>query len=100
MAFWPGSDANTTFQPTYTLGPYNGSTPFKDRISAVTNWLSLPMAERPDLVCLYFEEPDSTGHLYGPESPEMDTAIGLADATLGLLIDRDGFTYLRSSSTS
>lgn len=23
-----------------------------------------------DFTCLYFDEPDSTGHKYGPDSPE------------------------------
>lgn len=82
-AFWPGSDA---YPPTYTTGPYNGSVPYQERIDAVLAWLALPVAERPDLVCLYFEEPDSTGHEFGPDSPEVTAAIANADATLGDII--------------
>jgi alkaline phosphatase/predicted AlkP superfamily pyrophosphatase or phosphodiesterase len=87
VAFWPGSAATgVAHPPSLTLGAFNRSLPFPARVQAVLAWLALPAAERPDLVCLYFEEPDSTGHDYGPGSAEVTAAIAKADATLGLLL--------------
>lgn len=31
-------------------------------------WLKLPDNERPSLIQVYFEEPDSAGHMSGPNS--------------------------------
>ena len=35
-------------------------------MDTVLEWLSLPADQRPDLVTLYFDEPDHTGHAEGP----------------------------------
>lgn len=32
------------------------------------DWLTLPEEKRPDIVTLYFDEPDHAGHQKGPES--------------------------------
>ena len=40
--------------------------PFRERVDTVLEWLSLPADQRPDLVTLYFDEPDHTGHAEGP----------------------------------
>ena len=89
VGFWPGSAASgLPFPPSLSFGPYNGSMPFGERIDAALRWLTVAdAAARPDLVCLYFEEPDRQGHAYGPESSEVTAAIALADATLGQLLD-------------
>ena len=34
-------------------------------------WLSMPDTDRPDLILLYFDEPDHQGHGTGPDSPEV-----------------------------
>ncbi|KAG7215519.1 hypothetical protein INR49_014686 [Caranx melampygus] len=66
--FWPGSDVkiNGSFPDIYR--PYNGKVPFEERVFTVLKWLQLPDDERPDFYTLYLEEPDKSGHNFGPVS--------------------------------
>ena len=41
-------------------------------LSKVLNWLDLPDKERPSFISLYFNQPDSAGHIYGPDSKEVN----------------------------
>jgi predicted AlkP superfamily pyrophosphatase or phosphodiesterase len=45
------------------------------------------MQEDLALVTLYFGEPDSTGHRYGPESPERKEMVKQVDRTVGYSLD-------------
>ncbi|NWV66391.1 ENPP3 phosphodiesterase, partial [Malurus elegans] len=85
--FWPGSDVpiNRTFPTLYTK--YNGSIPYEERISGILKWLDNPQSERPDLYTLYIEEPDSSGHSFGPVSAGVIKALQAADQALGTLMD-------------
>lgn len=83
--FWVGSEAAVQgIQPTYWK-PYDGSIPFDARIDTVIHWLSLPPAERPRLVLLYFQEPDGIGHRYGPIHDKTGKTVEELDQLLGLL---------------
>ncbi|XP_008945823.1 PREDICTED: ectonucleotide pyrophosphatase/phosphodiesterase family member 1-like, partial [Merops nubicus] len=66
--FWPGSDVavNGTFPNLYEI--YNSSIPFEERVVTVLRWLQLPEDERPHFYTLYLEEPDASGHQFGPVS--------------------------------
>uniref|UniRef100_A0A8C7N1R4 SMB domain-containing protein n=1 Tax=Oncorhynchus kisutch TaxID=8019 RepID=A0A8C7N1R4_ONCKI len=66
--FWPGSDVkiNGSF-PDINLD-YNGKIPFEERVFTLLKWLQLPDNERPDFFTLYLEEPDKSGHSFGPVS--------------------------------
>nr|ABY79123.1 ectonucleotide pyrophosphatase/phosphodiesterase 1 (predicted) [Callithrix jacchus] len=85
--FWPGSDVeiNGIFPDIYKM--YNGSIPFEERIVAVLQWLQLPKDERPHFYTLYLEEPDSSGHSYGPVSSEVIKALQRVDSMVGMLMD-------------
>uniref|UniRef100_A0A672HEG5 Ectonucleotide pyrophosphatase/phosphodiesterase 1 n=1 Tax=Salarias fasciatus TaxID=181472 RepID=A0A672HEG5_SALFA len=92
--FWPGSDVavNGTFPTLYKI--YDKSIAFENRVSTVFEWLSLPEDQRsrssdslPDFYTLYLEEPDSSGHRYGPESQEVLEALKDVDRIMGLLMD-------------
>ena len=52
-----------------------------------STWLALPAAERPSFVSLYFEEVDTAGHDFGPDSPELATAAAHLDEALGRLVE-------------
>jgi len=85
--FWIGSEAEIdgvrpniykTFKP--MVNPI-------EKVDEVIDWINLPMNERPDLVMVYFDEPDYSGHVYGSLSKEVLTQIEKMDATLGYFLD-------------
>ncbi|XP_046716079.1 venom phosphodiesterase CdcPDE isoform X2 [Silurus meridionalis] len=85
--FWPGSDVkiNGTFPNIYEK--YNGSVPFEQRVFSVLKWLQLPDDERPDFFTLYLEEPDKSGHKFGPVSGGLVSAIQGVDKVIGQLMN-------------
>lgn len=81
VVYWPGSDVKIggrypDYYHDYEQRPLLS---FAQRIAEVARYLSLPEAERPDLVLAYFEEPDHTGHGFGPSSPETRSAVERMD---------------------
>ncbi|CAD7675106.1 unnamed protein product [Nyctereutes procyonoides] len=85
--FWPGSDVEIKGVLPDIYKMYNGSIPFEERILAVLKWLQLPKDERPHFYTLYLEEPDSSGHSYGPVSSEVIRALQRVDNMVGMLMD-------------
>ncbi|XP_078032174.1 venom phosphodiesterase CdcPDE [Epinephelus lanceolatus] len=85
--FWPGSDVkiNGSFPDIYK--PYNGKVPFEERVFTLLKWLQLPDDERPDFYTLYLEEPDKSGHSYGPVSGGLIEAIQGVDKIIGQLMN-------------
>ncbi|XP_038582268.1 ectonucleotide pyrophosphatase/phosphodiesterase family member 1 [Micropterus salmoides] len=85
--FWPGSDVaiNGTLPDFYKL--YDKSITFERRVSTLFEWLSLPQGERPDFYTLYLDEPDSSGHIYGPRSQQVVQALENVDRIVGMLMD-------------
>uniref|UniRef100_A0A8C3JYD1 Ectonucleotide pyrophosphatase/phosphodiesterase 1 n=1 Tax=Calidris pygmaea TaxID=425635 RepID=A0A8C3JYD1_9CHAR len=85
--FWPGSDVavNGTFPNLYEK--YNSSIPFEERVVTVLRWLQLPEDERPHFYTLYLEEPDSSGHKFGPVSSGVIMALQRVDNIVGMLMD-------------
>jgi len=85
--FWVGSEAKiNNFYPTYYKNYKNGINPI-DKIKQVTDWLSYPENKRPRLITLYFNEPDYSGHVYGPIHSKTIAQIEYADSLLGYLIN-------------
>ncbi|MBP4136712.1 alkaline phosphatase family protein [Flavobacterium geliluteum] len=84
--FWPGSDLDQKRPSIYKN--YDGKIPYETRIDTIVKWLSLPEKERPHLVTLYFDEPDHTGHTYGPLSPENKKMILKMDSIIGQLTSK------------
>src|SRR3546814_7769964 len=56
------------------------------RVNAVLDWLRRPADIRPAFVTLYFDIVDTAGHRFGPDSAEVNTAIGEVDARIGDLV--------------
>ncbi|KAM6083859.1 ectonucleotide pyrophosphatase/phosphodiesterase family member 1 isoform 3-T3 [Theristicus caerulescens] len=85
--FWPGSDVavNGTFPNLYEK--YNSSIPFEERVVTVLRWLQLPEDKRPHFYTLYLEEPDSSGHKFGPVSSGVIMALQRVDNIVGMLMD-------------
>ncbi|KAK1170764.1 ectonucleotide pyrophosphatase/phosphodiesterase family member 3-like [Acipenser oxyrinchus oxyrinchus] len=85
--FWPGSDVeiNETYPDIYQM--YNKGIPFEERIFTLLKWLRLPSEERPDMITLYLEEPDSSGHRFGPVSSAVIQALIRVDKMVAMLMD-------------
>ncbi|KAK6489736.1 ectonucleotide pyrophosphatase/phosphodiesterase family member 3-like [Huso huso] len=85
--FWPGSDVaiNETYPDIYQI--YSKSIPFEERILTLLKWLSLPSEQRPDLYTLYLDEPDHSGHHFGPVSNEVIQALLRVDKMVAMLMD-------------
>ena len=81
--FWPGSDTDQKRPGIYKN--YDNKIPYETRIDTVIKWLQLPEKQRPHLVTLYFDEPDHTGHSFGPLSPENEKVIKKMDILMGEL---------------
>lgn len=80
--YWVGSEAAVKdIRPTYYYR-YNEKIDIHNRIETVVNWLSLPPAKRPHLITFYFPQVDHQGHKYGPNSPEVASAVHLIDSSV------------------
>lgn len=82
-SFWVGSEAPVKgVRPTYWKA-WDPKATFEPRLEELIRWLTLPPEERPALVTFYFEESNSAGHRYGPDSPELSVTLQQLDARLG-----------------
>ena len=89
VVYWPGSDVKIGGSyPTY-YHDYNQKPllTFAERIAEVTRYLRLPESERPQLILAYFEEPDHSGHTYGPFSPQTRHAVERMDNVVEALYE-------------
>lgn len=83
--FWVGSEAPIGgIHPTYWK-KYDESVTYHERIDSVIKWLGYPTSKRPELVTLYFDEPDAISHDYGPVSPETGKVVESLDSLMGVL---------------
>ena len=83
--FWVGSEApiKNTY-PSYWKS-YDHDFPFDQRIDTVIHWLKMPEEKRPQLIMLYFHEPDHIGHVYGPASDTLAKTVEYLDKLIGKL---------------
>lgn len=65
--FWVGSDVAVQGEhPTYWRDYQTQQLDFQGRVGEIIRLLKMPEQDRPHLVMAYFEEPDRSGHDYGP----------------------------------
>lgn len=86
-AMWPGSDVKIRGMFPNQFLQYNASVPFETRVERIIQWFSAPKEEAVDFGVLYWEEPDESGHILGPQSPLMDAVIAGIDDKLGFLMN-------------
>lgn len=86
-AMWPGSDVKIHGMFPNQYLPYNASVSFETRVEWIIEWFSAPKEEAVDFGLLYWEEPDESGHILGPESSLMDAVIAGIDEKLGFLMN-------------
>ncbi|XP_070081935.1 ectonucleotide pyrophosphatase/phosphodiesterase family member 7 isoform X1 [Equus przewalskii] len=88
--FYPGGNvtyqgmAVTLSRKEGVLHNYKDEEEWRANIDTVMTWFT---EEGLHLVTLYFGEPDSTGHKYGPESQERKEMVMQVDRTVGYLRD-------------
>lgn len=93
--FYPGSEVEfeidgKKIRPDF-WAPYNESVPLVTRIDTVVHWL---VNESADFAVLYHWQPDSTGHMFGPDSPQMNKTLKKLDGDLAYLFQRINETGL------
>lgn len=82
--FWPGSEAEIDgIRPGKWL-PYQPNMSSMERVHLLLEWLK--PEDRPDFATLYFSEVDVAGHIFGPESREVEAAIARVDLALKVLL--------------
>lgn len=87
-SFWVGSEAPIhEIRPTFWKA-YDYKIPFETRLDELVGWMKLPLAERPSVVAWYFEETNSAGHRFGPDSPQVVNAVKLLDERLAVMLAR------------
>ncbi|XP_068387832.1 ectonucleotide pyrophosphatase/phosphodiesterase family member 7 [Eschrichtius robustus] len=98
--FYPGGnvtyqgEAVTLSRKEGVLHNYKDEVEWRANIDTVMKWFT---DEGLDLVTLYFGEPDSTGHKYGPESQQRKEMVMQVDRTVGYLRDSIRNSGLESS---
>ncbi|CAH2245795.1 bis(5 -adenosyl)-triphosphatase ENPP4 [Pelobates cultripes] len=85
---WPGTDLiNHNFTPSYYLN-YDPNVNFSERVNNLTNWFMKP--DNPiNFALLYWHEPDSSGHRYGPDdASNMSKVLSAVDENVGYLMSK------------
>lgn len=85
--FWVGSEADIQGVRPSHYRTYDGRVKNSRRVQQVLQWLQLPVAQRPNLITFYFSDVDSAGHDFGPDSAEVNAAIGKIDKEIGQLLE-------------
>jgi predicted AlkP superfamily pyrophosphatase or phosphodiesterase len=84
--FWVGSEAVIGgAQPTILI-PFDTRIQFESRVVQILSWLTLPDSMRPQLIMAYFEEPDHTGHSFGPDAPQTKAMVLRVDSMLAMFV--------------
>lgn len=99
VLFWPGSDCEIAgsrpdFWYDYDLA-YTEDFTFDKRVDVLLNWVDgvdpnnpeQKLENPPDLIMSYFNQPDSDGHSYGPNSDEIGESVAMVDQVMGSLIE-------------
>ena len=87
--FWVGSDVAIQGEhPTYWLDYQTQQIGYEERVDEIMRLLRLPEKDRPHLVMAYFEEPDRSGHNYGPMHRMTRRAMEDMDRLLSLMWTR------------
>lgn len=82
--YWPASDVcvGGSYPDTYYSYDKLPRLTMTERLDGVIGQLSLPADKRPDLIMCYLEEPDATGHDFGPHSKQVRRMVEHTDSLL------------------
>lgn len=85
--FWPGSEAVIGGRQAAYWAPYADAMPNEEHVGKTLEWLALPEGKRPSFLTVYFNDVDSAGHRYGPDSQQVRDAVAAVDVALAQLVD-------------
>ncbi|XP_054479751.1 bis(5'-adenosyl)-triphosphatase enpp4 isoform X2 [Anoplopoma fimbria] len=88
IAMWPGSEVAIGNRTASHFLPYDSSVTFQQRLGNTTKWM-LGDGKEPGAMfaALYWEEPDRSGHQFGPDNDTaMSQVLKEVDDHIGLLI--------------
>ncbi|KAM3171077.1 hypothetical protein ACTXT7_017333, partial [Hymenolepis weldensis] len=86
VMYWPGSDSRMYGKMEYVnYGLYSNVPTLRFRVDRVMDWITKPDV---NFVAMYYNEPDSSGHSYGPDSAQVLNAIEKCNDGLAYLIER------------
>ena len=83
--YWPGSETDFDGWRPDSWVPYDDYRGNAERVGQVLEWLD--EEQPPHFVTLYFSDTDHEGHVYGPDSEEVASAIRSVDTQLARLVD-------------
>ncbi|XP_029930402.1 bis(5'-adenosyl)-triphosphatase enpp4 [Myripristis murdjan] len=85
---WPGSDVTIRNRTATHFFRYNSSMTFQERLGNVVNWMQGNRTnETVMFAALYWEEPDRSGHIFGPDNmTAMGKVLKEVDDNIGLLV--------------
>ena len=82
VMFWPGSEAPVHGAQAEFWSSYDKKMAAVSRVDTVLGWLDLPEDQRPSLLTLYLDTVDGVGHVFGPDSDELNAELRVLDATI------------------
>ncbi|WP_305804666.1 ectonucleotide pyrophosphatase/phosphodiesterase [Stenotrophomonas sp. YIM B06876] len=84
--FWVGSEAPIHGARPEFWRAFDIKVTSAQRVQQVLQWLALPAAQRPHFITLYFDLVDTMGHVHGPDSPQLNAALGEVDTAMAALV--------------
>lgn len=97
--FWPGSEAKIHGLQPHDWLQYDKNMLAPARVAQLLEWLNRSNALRADFATLYFEDVDTMGHRFGPNSPEVRHAVAQVDHAIGALLQGLEQLHLRALTT-
>ncbi|CAG5932433.1 unnamed protein product [Menidia menidia] len=85
---WPGSDVAIGNRTATHFLPYDAAVTFRQRLGNVTSWMAGNGKEKGAMfAALYWEEPDRSGHAFGPDNnTAMAAVLKEVDDCVGLMV--------------
>ncbi len=84
---WPGSEASIAGTRPSRWYAYNKHISADTQITQALRWLNERGPDAPRLVILRFEQVNTAGDNFGPDSPQYAAAVHMIDSAIGRLID-------------
>jgi predicted AlkP superfamily pyrophosphatase or phosphodiesterase len=83
--FWPGSDVTIRGGWPAHWKLFDMKTPPEARVDQALAWMD--EKERPRFLTVYFDDVDTAGHDFGPDSPELNAAAARVDGAVARLLE-------------